>query len=121
MTMKILIAGPYRSGTNDDPHLIKENVDAMMEVALSVFLRGHLPVLGEWYALPLIEQAGSQTTGDEIFNSIFHPVARRLVPFCTGCLRIGGPSSGADEMMDLARKHGKSLFYSIDEIPITNL
>ncbi len=121
MTMMILIAGPYRSGTNDDPNLIQANVDAMMDVALSVFLRGHLPVLGEWYALPLIEQAGSQTTGDDIFNDIFHPVARRLVPFCTGCLRIGGPSTGADDMVDTARKHGKSVFYSIDEIPIKNV
>ena len=117
MTMMILIAGPYRSGTNDDPQLIQENVDAMMEVALDVFFRGHLPVLGEWYALPLLEQVGSQVIGDELFNSIFHPVARRLVPFCTGCLRIGGPSLGADDMVETARKHGKSVFYSIDEIP----
>ena len=25
----ILVAGPYRSGTNDDPALIRKNVDAM--------------------------------------------------------------------------------------------
>jgi hypothetical protein len=27
--LMILVAGPYRSGTNDDPVLIQRNVDAM--------------------------------------------------------------------------------------------
>lgn len=31
--MMILIAGPYRSGTNDDPKLIAANVHAMTEMA----------------------------------------------------------------------------------------
>ncbi len=33
--MMILIAGPYRSGTNDDPALIAANVRAMTEMALT--------------------------------------------------------------------------------------
>jgi hypothetical protein len=52
--LMILVAGPYRSGTNDDPALIARNVAAMTEVALELFRAGHLPVMGEWYALPLI-------------------------------------------------------------------
>ena len=58
--LMILIAGPYRSGTNDDPALIAANVRAINEMALRVFRAGHLPVLGEWFALPLVELAGSQ-------------------------------------------------------------
>jgi len=54
----ILVAGPYRSGTNDDPELIARNVRAMTDVALRLFHDGHLPVLGEWLALPLIGLAG---------------------------------------------------------------
>ncbi len=69
--MMILIAGPYRSGTNDDPTLIAANVRAMTEMSLRVFRAGHLPVMGEWFALPLIELAGSKRIGDEIFNEIF--------------------------------------------------
>ena len=53
-TLMILIAGPYRSGTNDDPKLIQKNVDAMNDMALEIYRLGHLPVLGEWFALPLI-------------------------------------------------------------------
>ncbi len=43
--MLILIAGPYRSGTNDDPVLIKKNVREMESYALPVFRAGHIPVL----------------------------------------------------------------------------
>jgi hypothetical protein len=113
----ILVAGPYRSGTNDDPVLIEQNVRAMTEASLRLFRAGHLPVMGEWYALPLIEHAGSKRIGDVAFNEIFHPISRRLVAKCDGCLRIGGPSVGADEMVALARQHGKAVYFSLEEIP----
>jgi len=113
----ILVAGPYRSGTNDDPALIARNVAAMTDASLHLFRAGHLPVMGEWFALPLIEHAGSRGIGDEIFNEIFHPVARSLVARCDACLRIGGASAGADEMVSLARQHGKAVYYSLQDVP----
>jgi hypothetical protein len=113
----ILVAGPYRSGTNDDPALIRKNVEAMTEASLQLFRRGHLPVMGEWFALPLIEHAGSTRIGDAVFDEIFHPISRRLVAKCDGCLRIGGPSAGADEMVALARAHGKTLYFALDDVP----
>jgi hypothetical protein len=115
--LMILVAGPYRSGTNDDPALIQSNVAAMTDVALRLFRMGHLPVLGEWFALPLIEHAGSKKNGDEIFNEIFHPISRDLVIRCDACLRIGGPSKGADEMVNVAQRSGKTVFTSIEEVP----
>ena len=48
--LMILVAGPYRSGTNDDPTLIARNVAAMTDTALRLFRAGHLPVIGEWFA-----------------------------------------------------------------------
>jgi hypothetical protein len=113
----ILVAGPYRSGTNDNLSLIQANVDAMTDMALKLFRLGHLPVLGEWFALPLIERAGSRKIGDGIFDEIFHPISRDLVMRCDACLRIGGPSKGADEMVQLARSSGKHVFLSIEEVP----
>lgn len=113
----ILVAGPYRSGTNDDPVLIARNVEAMTDASLELFRAGHLPVMGEWFALPLIEHAGSTGIGDPVFNEIFHPISRRLVAKCDACLRIGGPSTGADEMVALARQHGKKVYHSLEEIP----
>jgi len=116
-TLMVLVAGPYRSGTNDDPLLIARNVAAMTEASLQLFRAGHLPVMGEWYALPLIEHAGSKGIGDPLFNEIFHPVSRRLVAKCDACLRIGGPSAGADEMVALAQQHGKAVFFALEDVP----
>jgi len=113
----ILVAGPYRSGTHDDALLIQVNVDAMTRTSLELFRRGHLPVMGEWFALPLIEAAGSEQVGDAIFEEIFHPVAERLLEHCDGCLRIGGASSGADRMVEVAMRLGKAVYHDVDEIP----
>lgn len=112
----ILVAGPYRSGTNDIPELIEANVKAMTDTALELYRMGHMPVLGEWFALPLIEAAGSKIVGDEIFNDIFHPIAIKLIDHCDAVLRIGGASSGADEMVNTGRSKGKIIFLNKSEI-----
>jgi hypothetical protein len=111
------VAGPYRSGTGDDPALIAENARAMNRAALRIFRAGHIPMLGEWLALPLIETAGSQHIGDEIFAEIFHPVAGDMIARCDATLRIGGASQGADNMIKLAESLGQSIFYKIEDIP----
>ena len=87
--------------------LIQRNVDAMEDMALQVFRRGHLPVLGEWFALPLLKHAGSKKIGDPVFDEIFHPIARELIGKCDAVLRIGGPSTGADDMVATGRRLGK--------------
>jgi hypothetical protein len=117
--LMILVAGPYRSGTNDDPALIEANVAAMTQAALGLFRLGHLPVMGEWFAPPLIEAAGSTGVGDDVFNEIFHPIAERVLERCDACLRIGGPSQGADRMVEVARGLGKAVFDDITAIPAT--
>ena len=119
-SLMILVAGPYRSGTNDDPVLIEANVKAMTDAALELYRMGHLPVLGEWFALPLIDAAGSSETGDAIFNEIFHPIAIRLIDHCDAVYRIGGPSRGADEMVSAGKSKGKIIFMSKEEIPNLN-
>ena len=115
--MMILIAGPYRSGTNDDPEKIAANVHFMESFALPIFRKGHIPVLGEWFALPLLALAGSKQTGDEPFNEIFHPIAVKLLDKCDAVLRVGGASSGADLMVSTAKANGAQIFFSLDEIP----
>ena len=117
-SMMILVAGPYRSGTNDNPVLIEANVKAMTDTALELYKMGHMPVLGEWFALPLIEAAGSTTTGDAIFNELFHPVAVKLIDHCDAVLRIGGPSAGADEMINTGIAKEKIIFRDIKAIPV---
>src|SRR5258708_9541178 len=115
--LRILVAGPYRSGTNDEPARIAANVKAMTDTAVLVYRAGHIPLLGEWIALPLIEAAGSHKIGDAVFNEIFHPLAERLVARCDACLRIGGPSQGADLLVHIPQQNGRQIFYSVDDIP----
>ena len=112
----ILIAGPYRSNTGGDPAKVAENMRQMNEAGLAVFRLGHIPLTGEALALPLIEVAGSKEIGDGVFNEIFHPIARRLIPRIDAVLRIGGPSRGADEMVFLARERGKRIYSAMSEI-----
>jgi hypothetical protein len=115
--LMILIAGPYRSGTNDDPALIKKNVQEMESYALPIFRAGHIPLLGEWLALPLVELAGSRNIGDAPFNEIFHPIAVRLLEKCDAVLRVGGPSAGADQMLRVGRALGLKIYTAASEIP----
>jgi hypothetical protein len=113
----ILIAGPYRSGTNDDPALIKKNVQQMESYALPIFRAGHIPILGEWLGLPLVELGGSKKIGDEVFNEVFHPIATRLLEKCDAVLRVGGASAGADEMVRVGRDLGLAIYRSLEDIP----
>lgn len=115
--LMILVAGPYRSGTGDDPARLAANVRAMNEAALDLFRAGHLPVTGEAMALPLVELAGSTRVGDPVYDEIFHPIAERLLSRCDAVLRIGGASAGADQMVARARAEGKAVFHSLGDVP----
>ena len=116
-SLMILIAGPYRSGTGDDPEKMYANVHYMESYALPIFRLGHIPVLGEWFALPLVKLSGSTQVGDEAFNEIFHPIAERLLDKCDAVLRVGGDSQGADLMVKTAQEKGLQIYYSLEEIP----
>jgi hypothetical protein len=113
----ILVAGPYRSGTDDDPARIAANHRAIQRACLELFRAGHLAVNGEDLALPLAELAGSTRVGDAAFDEVFHPMGRRLVDRCDGVLRLPGTSTGSDEMVALARARGATVWTSIDEVP----
>jgi len=115
--MLILIAGPYRSGTNDDPLLMEKNLRRLEEAALPLFRAGHVPIIGEWLALPLMQQAGSQKPGDDAYNEIAYPVAKRLLLKCDAVLRLEGKSTGADDDVRLARELGLKIYYKLEDVP----
>ena len=115
--MLMLIAGPYRSGTNDDPNLMQQNLNKLESVALPLFRKGHIPMIGEWVALPLILLAGSQKPGDQAWEEIQYPVAHRLLDKCDAVLRLDGASKGADEDVRKAKEKGLKVYYNLDEVP----
>ena len=115
--MMILIAGPYRSGTNDDPKLMQQNLDKLESVALPLFRLGHIPMIGEWVALPLLHLAGSKKPGDAAYEEILYPVAKRLLTKCDAVLRLPGESKGADEDVRIAKERGLNIYYRLEDVP----
>ena len=115
--MLILIAGPYRSGTNDDPGMMRKNLDYLESVALPIFRKGHMPMIGEWAALPLIKLAGSAMPGDAAWEEIQYPTAHRLIEKCDAIFRLEGPSKGADNDVKIALERGLPVYYKLEEVP----
>lgn len=113
----ILIAGPYRSGTDGDAQRIADNLHRLEQAALAVYQRGHVPVIGEWLALPLAAAAGSTQLGDAVSQAFLYPVAHRLIAQCQAIYRIEGASAGADNDVRLANEWGIPVYYRLDDIP----
>jgi len=116
--MMILIVGPYRSGTGDDPAKMAANLERLETAALEVYRRGHLPVIGEWVALPLMRRAGMAKVGDAVYQEFAYPASHRLLRCCDAIFRIQGESAGADRDVRLAGELGMEIFQNVDEIPV---
>jgi hypothetical protein len=114
----VLIAGPYLSGTNGDPQKITRNRERLESFALPIYERGHLPMVGEWMALPIIHAAGGRSADDAVFRAYQYPVAHRLLERCDAVLRIPGESRGADLDVDRARHLGIRVFTDVSELPL---
>ena len=115
--MMILIAGPYRSGTGDDPDRMAANLARLEEAAYPIFALGHVPMIGEWAALPILRGAGGGRPGSATYDAIMHPTAHRLLTKCDGVLRLPGASAGADNDVRIARERGIPVWTDITEIP----
>src|SRR6478672_3509789 len=95
-SLMILIAGPYRSGTGDDPGLMAANLSRLEEAAWPLFAAGHVPMIGEWVALPVLRSAGADVS-DPLANEVMYPTAQRVLQHCDAVLRLPGESTGADQ------------------------
>lgn len=116
-SLMILIAGPYRSGTGDDPVLLRRNLTRLEQVAWPIFKAGHLPMIGEWVALPVLESAGVEDLSDPIAGQVMYPAAERLLQRCDAVLRLAGESRGADQDVAIALDRGIPVYYSLDQVP----
>ncbi|WP_228122640.1 DUF4406 domain-containing protein [Saccharothrix syringae] len=115
--MMILIAGPYRSGTGDDPELMARNLARLEEAAWPVFRSGHVPVIGEWIALPVLRGAGGTGPTDPVAEGIMYPTAQRLLEHCDAVLRLPGRSTGADQDVRIAEERGLPVYHRVEDIP----
>lgn len=116
--MLILIAGPYRSGTGDDPDRMATNLEHLESAAWPVFRAGHVPMIGEWVALPVLRSAGEPSPTAPFAEQVMYPTAERLLEHCDAVLRLPGHSTGADQDVAIARRRGLPVYFDIDEIPV---
>ena len=110
--MWIMVAGPYASGGADAAERAA-NLAALNAAALAVWRKGHVPVIGVNMALPVIEAAG----GEAAYEAIMLPLSLALANRCDGCLRVGGPSAGADAEVARFRAAGRPVYGGIDAVP----
>ena len=114
--MLVLVAGPYRSGTGGDPALMAANLATLEEAAWPLFRAGHVPMIGEWVALPVLRSAGAGI-GDPLADQVLYPTAQRLLTRCDAVLRLPGESTGADQDVATARELGLPVYHRIEDVP----
>lgn len=110
----ILIAGPYRSGTDGDPARIATNLERLEEASAPIFHLGHVPMIGEWVALPVLRTLAQADAAD---GDVMYETAHRLLQHCDAVLRLPGASAGADKDVEIARERGLPVYFAIEEIP----
>lgn len=111
--MWVMVAGPYRSGSAD-PAAWAANLAVLNQAAVALFRAGHVPVIGVNMALPMIEAAGGD---DASYREIMTPLSLALADRCDACLRIGGPSKGADEEVVRFEAGGRPVYRSLGDVP----
>ena len=108
----IMVAGPYSSGAADEEER-QRNLDVLNRAALALFNRGYIPVIGVNNALPLIKMVGTA----DAFERIMIPYSLALSERCDACLRVGGPSKGADQEVERFRQMDKPVYFRLEDIP----
>ncbi len=115
--MMILIAGPYASGTGGDEALMQQNLERLQEAAWPLFQMGHLPMIGEWVALPVLHSAGASGPDDPLAQQVMYPTAERLLQRCDAVLRLPGDSRGADQDVAIATARGLTVYNDLSAVP----
>lgn len=116
-SLMILIAGPYASGTDGDPALMAQNLKRLETAAWPLFQAGHVPMIGEWVALPVLESAGASGPTDPLAAEVMYPTAERLLQRCDAVLRLPGASRGADQDVAIAEARGIPVYYALEDVP----
>ncbi len=82
-----------------------DNLRFLESVAPPIFDVGHIPMIGEWVALPIMNQLGS-IVGDDRSLEILTPTAE-----------LPGSSAGADNDVRIANQLGIPVYTRVAEIP----
>lgn len=105
--------GPYKAGAAT-PEAQAANLTKLNEAAVALHRAGHVPIIGVNMAPPMVEAAGGTAAA---YEELMAPVSLALVERCDACLRIGGPSRGADDEVKLFEIAGKPVYLDLSDVP----
>lgn len=109
-SLRIYIAGPY-SGSNSEQ--IDRNVFNAIDAGIEMFRRGHYPYVPH---LTHLIKSRAEETGNRLSWKDFIRWDMPWLEMCDAILYLGR-SIGADLELQEAKRLGKLIFYSIEEIP----
>jgi hypothetical protein len=113
--MWIMVAGPYRAGGGAaDPAIRAANLKLLNAAAVALHRAGHVPIIGVNMALPMIEAVGGS---EAAYEELMAPLSLALVERCDACLRVGGPSQGADDEVRRFEAAGRPVYRTLGEVP----
>jgi len=107
--LKIYIAASYSAKTEEDR---KKNAEAAIDAALVLFQKGHFPYiphLTHW-----VDKRAKETKVAMEYEDYMR-WHRPWLETCGAFLYLNG-SKGADLELQVAKKLGKTIFYSVDEV-----
>ena len=96
---------------------MSRNLRRLEQAAWPLFRAGHLPMIGEWVALPVLASAGATGPTDPLAQDVLYPTAERLLQRCDAVLRLPGESRGADQDVAIAHERGIPVYYNLNDIP----
>ncbi|EXJ53274.1 hypothetical protein AS96_00165 [Microbacterium sp. MRS-1] len=94
-----------------------QNLKRLETAAWPLFRAGHVPMIGEWVALPVLESAGATGPTDPLAAEVMYPTAERLLQRCDAVLRLPGESRGADQDVAIAESRGLPVYYALEDVP----
>jgi hypothetical protein len=111
--LKIYVAGPYTASSDEQ---ILSNVNKAIDLGLRIFYRGHFPYVP--HLTHYIDLRAKETNIEMLWED-YIKWDMVWVELCDALFHISS-SRGADIELAAAKKMGKQIFYSLDEIPIVS-
>jgi hypothetical protein len=110
----VLVAGPWSWQVGRDPALVARDGSHIGEIAARLLDAGHVAITGEMLALPIVAASGR---GAAPVDAIMHAIVARISRRCDACLRIGGPSRAADQVVRIFEDLGLPVFRRLADVP----
>jgi len=117
--MRIYIAGPYTPNSNNKHHCIQEaahNVDRAVRIGIELIEKGHYPFVPHLSHYLHVNPACKGDLG----QAFYYEYDNSFLIYWAEALFFIAPSKGANAELELAKKLGLKIFYSLDDVPEVN-